>query len=147
MEIQPASLRDLGSLRRLESVCFEKDAWSVLDLVAVLSWSEVIRLKAVVDGEMIGFIAGDPRPAQNTGWIAKIIPSQPYERKDLLLPKRTEKSKGRGEFHTSYSKLNGVKGRKVPLVRKFLFALPTPLLVFFFRIRPRSSFSRHQQPG
>ena len=72
MEIHTASLRDLGSLRRLESVCFEKDAWSVLDLVAVLSWSEVIRLKAVVDGEMIGFIAGDPRPAQNTGWIATI---------------------------------------------------------------------------
>lgn len=72
MEIQPASLRDLGSLRRLESVCFEKDAWSVLDLVAVLSWSDVIRLKAVIDGEMIGFIAGDPRPAQNTGWIATI---------------------------------------------------------------------------
>jgi ribosomal-protein-alanine N-acetyltransferase len=72
MEIQTASLRDLGSLRRLESVCFEKDAWSVLDLVAVLSWSEVIRLKAVVDDEMIGFVAGDPRPAQNTGWIATI---------------------------------------------------------------------------
>ena len=72
MEIQPASLRDLGSLRRLENVCFEKDAWSVFDLVAVLSWSEVIRLKAVIDGEMIGFVAGDPRPAQNTGWIATI---------------------------------------------------------------------------
>lgn len=72
MEIQTASLRDLGSLRRLENVCFEKDAWSVFDLVAVLSWSDVIRLKAVVDGEMIGFIAGDPRPAQNTGWIATI---------------------------------------------------------------------------
>ena len=72
MEIQTASLRDLGPLRRLESVCFEKDAWSVLDLVAVLSWSEVIRLKAVIDTEMIGFVAGDPRPAQNTGWIATI---------------------------------------------------------------------------
>jgi ribosomal-protein-alanine N-acetyltransferase len=79
MEIQPASLRDLGSLRRLESVCFEKDAWSVFDLVAVLSWSDVIRLKAVVDDEMIGFIAGDPRPAQNTGWIATIVVDPRYQ--------------------------------------------------------------------
>jgi ribosomal-protein-alanine N-acetyltransferase len=79
MEIQPASLRDLGSLRRLESVGFEKDAWSVFDLVAVLSWSDVIRLKAVVDDEMIGFIAGDPRPAQNTGWIATIVVDPRYQ--------------------------------------------------------------------
>ncbi len=67
-----AGLRDLGALRRLENVCFEKDAWPILDLVAVLTWSEVVRLKAVEDHEMIGFVAGDPRPAQNAGWIATI---------------------------------------------------------------------------
>lgn len=67
-----AGLRDLGALRRLESVCFEKDAWPILDLVAVLTWSDVVRLKAVVDQEMIGFVAGDRRPAQNAGWIATI---------------------------------------------------------------------------
>jgi ribosomal-protein-alanine N-acetyltransferase len=72
MEIQVASLRDLGALRRLENSCFEKDAWPILDLVAVLTWSEVVRLKAVEDHEMIGFVAGDPRPAQNAGWIATI---------------------------------------------------------------------------
>jgi ribosomal-protein-alanine N-acetyltransferase len=72
MEIQVASLRDLGALRRLESVVFEKDAWPLLDLVAVLTWSDVVRLKAVIDYEMVGFVAGDPRPAQNAGWIATI---------------------------------------------------------------------------
>ncbi len=72
MEIQVASLRDLGALRRLENACFEKDAWPILDLVAVLTWAEVVRLKAVVDHEMVGFVAGDPRPAQNAGWIATI---------------------------------------------------------------------------
>jgi glycine cleavage system H lipoate-binding protein len=25
---------------------------------------------------------------ENSGWIALIVPSQPYERKDLLLPKQ-----------------------------------------------------------
>ena len=57
MEIQSASLRDLGALRRLEQACFGKDAWPLLDLIAVLSWPEVIKLKAVEDGEMIGFAA------------------------------------------------------------------------------------------
>ena len=58
MEIQTASLLDLGALRRLERACFEKDAWPLLDLVAVLTWPEVVRLKAVDSGEMIGFVAG-----------------------------------------------------------------------------------------
>ena len=79
MEIQAANLRDLGALRRLESVCFEKDAWSIFDLVAVLSWSEVIRLKAVIDHEMIGFVAGDQRTSQNAGWIATIAVDPRYQ--------------------------------------------------------------------
>jgi ribosomal protein S18 acetylase RimI-like enzyme len=83
MEIQVASLRDLGSLRRLESICFEKDAWSILDLVAVLTWSEVVRLKAVIDGQMIGFVAGDPRPAQNAGWIATIGVDPRFQRRGI----------------------------------------------------------------
>lgn len=83
MEIQVASLRDLGALRRLESVCFEKDAWSILDLMAVLTWSEVVRLKAVIDHEMIGFVAGDPRPAQNAGWIATIAVDPRYQRQGI----------------------------------------------------------------
>ena len=79
MEIQAANLLDLGALRRLESVCFEKDAWSIFDLVAVLSWSEVIRLKAVIDHEMIGFVAGDQRTNQKAGWIATIAVDPRYQ--------------------------------------------------------------------
>lgn len=34
--------------------------------------------------------------AENSGWIALIVPSQPYERKDLLLPKQYQmNSKGK----------------------------------------------------
>jgi ribosomal-protein-alanine N-acetyltransferase len=83
MEIQTAGLRDLGALRRLENVCFEKDAWSILDLMAVLTWPEVIRLKAVIEHEMIGFIAGDPRPSQNVGWIATIGVDPRYQRRGV----------------------------------------------------------------
>jgi ribosomal protein S18 acetylase RimI-like enzyme len=72
MEIQTATLLDLNALRKLEQACFEKDAWSLFDLVAVLTWPDVIRLKAVENGEMVGFVAGDPRPSQDAGWIATI---------------------------------------------------------------------------
>ena len=83
MEIQPASLRDLGSLRRLEQVCFEKDAWPLLDLIAVLTWPDVIKLKAVEDGEMIGFVACDPRPSENASWIATIGVDPRYQRRGV----------------------------------------------------------------
>jgi ribosomal protein S18 acetylase RimI-like enzyme len=72
MEILTATLRDLSGLRRVEQACFPKDAWPLLDLMAVLTWPDVVRLKAVEDGLMVGFVAGDPRPGQNVDWIATI---------------------------------------------------------------------------
>ena len=79
MKIQVAGVRDLGALRRLENVCFDKDAWPLFDLIAVLTWPDVIRLKAVEDHEMVGFVAGDPRPAQGVGWIATIAVDPRYQ--------------------------------------------------------------------
>ena len=72
MEILPANLRDIGQLRHVEQACFPKDAWPLLDLMAVLSFPEVVRLKAVVDGHMVGFIAGDPRRSESMAWIATL---------------------------------------------------------------------------
>jgi len=83
MEIQPASIRDLGSLRRLEHACFEKDAWPLLDLIAVLTWPDVIRLKAVENGELIGFVAGDPRSSEEVNWVATIGVDPRYQRRGI----------------------------------------------------------------
>jgi ribosomal-protein-alanine N-acetyltransferase len=83
MEIQPANIRDLGALRRLENACFGKDAWPIFDLVAVLTWSDIVRLKAVEDGEMVGFVAGDPRPSQGAGWIATIGVDPDYQHRGI----------------------------------------------------------------
>jgi ribosomal-protein-alanine N-acetyltransferase len=71
-EIQPATLRDLRELRHVERTCFPKDAWPLIDLLAVLSWPDVVRLKAVEAGRMVGFIAGDPHPSENMAWIATV---------------------------------------------------------------------------
>jgi len=81
MEIITASLRDLNALSKLERACFEKDAWPFLDLIAVLTFPDVIRLKSVEDGKMIGFVAGDPRPADGFSWIATIGVMPEYRRR------------------------------------------------------------------
>lgn len=81
--ILPATLRDLNDLRELESVCFPLDAWSFLDLIAVLTFPNVVRLKAVVDGKMVGFIAGDPRPSQGFSWIATVGVLPGYRRQGI----------------------------------------------------------------
>src|SRR5512143_1703598 len=80
MEILPSTLRDLGNLRRVEQACFPKDAWPLLDLIAVLSWPDVVRLKAVENGQMIGFIAGDPRSTGDMAWIATVGVLPQYRR-------------------------------------------------------------------
>jgi ribosomal-protein-alanine N-acetyltransferase len=83
MEIEAANLMDLGALRHLENVCFENDAWPMLDLIAVLTWPDVIRLKTTESGEMIGFIAGDPRQSNGAVWIATIAVDPRFRRRGI----------------------------------------------------------------
>ncbi len=93
MDILPASLRDLGQLRHVEQACFPKDAWPLLDLMAVLTFPDVIRLKAVVDSRMVGFIAGDPRRTEGMAWIATLGVLPEYRRQGIarLLLQECEK--------------------------------------------------------
>ena len=70
--IEPAHLRDLNALRQLEKVCFPQDAWPLLDLIGVLTFPNVVRLKAVEGTRMVGFIAGDIRHSDGIAWIATI---------------------------------------------------------------------------
>jgi len=70
--IEPASLRDLGALRHVEQVCFPKDAWPLMDLIGVLTFPGVVRLKAVNSKQMVGFIAGDIRRLEGVAWIATV---------------------------------------------------------------------------
>jgi ribosomal protein S18 acetylase RimI-like enzyme len=96
MELQTATLRDLSALRKLEKACFEKDAWPLLDLIAVLTWPEIIRIKAMEDGMMIGFVAGEPRSSKKEFWIATVAVHPRYQRRGIgrkLLRACEEKAK------------------------------------------------------
>lgn len=101
MDILPASLLDLGTLRAIERACFERDAWPLLDLMAVLSFPDVIRLKAVEDERMIGFVAGDKRDSQGLSWIATIA----------VLPEYRKQGIGRALLEACESKLTAPRVR------------------------------------
>ena len=101
MEIVTASILDLNALRKLENESFGKDAWPLFDLIAVLTFSEVIRLKAVEDGQMAGFIAGDPRPRDGWGWIATIAVDPHFRRRGI----------GRALLHACEAKLGVPRSR------------------------------------
>ena len=79
-EIVKAGIKDIAALRRLERECFELDAWPMIDLIAVLLIPGIVRLKAVVDSDMAGFIAADLRRSQRTGWIVTLGVRPAYRR-------------------------------------------------------------------
>jgi ribosomal-protein-alanine N-acetyltransferase len=72
LKISTASLKDLNSLRKLEEICFPIDRWPLFDLIGVLTLPGLVRLKAEIEEEFIGFIAGDIRKKQIEGWITTI---------------------------------------------------------------------------
>jgi ribosomal-protein-alanine N-acetyltransferase len=82
-DIYPASWRDLGALRRIEKACFPIDAWPLFDMIAVLTFNNVVRLKAVVKEQVVGFVAGEQRGRENIGWIATIGVLPDYQRKGI----------------------------------------------------------------
>ena len=81
--IGKANWQDLNELRKLEQICFGEDSWPLWDLIAVLTLPKVIRLKAMVNERMAGFIAGDPQPREGVGWIATLGVYPEYRRQGI----------------------------------------------------------------
>ena len=81
--ILPATWRDVKDLHQLEKVCFQLDAWPLLDILGVLSIPQIIRLKAVDKEELVGFIAVDLRRSQQTAWIATLAVLPDYRKSGI----------------------------------------------------------------
>lgn len=81
--LQPAALRDFRAVYHLEKVCFDQDAWPMLDVLGVLTIPQVVRLKAVDQEELIGFIAADLRRSQGVAWIATLAVLPEYRRRGI----------------------------------------------------------------
>ncbi|MCL5998427.1 MAG: GNAT family N-acetyltransferase [Chloroflexi bacterium] len=67
-----ASLFDLPAVWRLERVCFPKDAYDVFTLLSLALTPNVMRLKAVADNQLVGYLAGEVRRGERVGWIVTI---------------------------------------------------------------------------
>jgi len=83
--IVTAGLGDLGELRRLEKECFKKDAWPLIDLIAVLSFPNIVRLKAIDQQSMIGFIAGDINSREKIGWVTTVAVKPSHQRRGVAI--------------------------------------------------------------
>ncbi len=80
IRIIPATWRDLMELHELEKACFQLDAWPLIDVLGVLTFPQIIRLKAVENLKMVGFIAADLRRAQQVAWIATLAVDPDYRK-------------------------------------------------------------------
>ena len=81
--VEPATWCDLGAVRSLEQICFPRDVWPLLDLVGVLTFPGVVRLKATFNGEMAGFIAADLRRSEDLAWISTLGVLPDFRRRGL----------------------------------------------------------------
>ncbi len=81
--IEPATWRDLGSIRTVEHVCFDSDAWPLLDLLAALTFPDAVRLKAVIGERVVGFSGGDIRRSERLGWITTLGVLPEYRRQGI----------------------------------------------------------------
>ena len=78
--IEQASWRDLFALSALEHICFEQDAWPLVELMGVLTFPGVVRLRAAANEKLVGFIAGDPRKREDAGWILTLAVAPDWRR-------------------------------------------------------------------
>ena len=84
--IQTANWRDFSQLNQLERVCFpSEDLWPFWDLIAALALPGLVRLKAVVDGGMVGFIGGERDINRRTGWVTTLGVLPSYRRQGIAL--------------------------------------------------------------
>lgn len=82
--IQDATWRDFTQLHYLEKRCFKSDdLWPFWDLIGLLTLPGMIRLKAVSEDRMVGFLGGETKPARKLGWITNLAVLPDYRRSGI----------------------------------------------------------------
>lgn len=84
--IQQADWRDYVSLNAIERVCFSsQDIWPFWDLIGALTLPGLVRLKAVVNDAMVGFIGGERELGRRIGWVTTLAVLPAYRRKGIAV--------------------------------------------------------------
>lgn len=82
--ILTADWRDYTQLNRLEKASFRReDNWPFWDLIGILTLPGLVRLKAMVDGQMVGFIGGEREVGKRLGWITTLAVLPDYRRRGI----------------------------------------------------------------
>jgi len=72
LRLVQGSWRDFRTFLDLERLCFGKDAWPWVDILSALICPDTVRLKAVLDEKVVGFVIANRRGKNQAGWIASI---------------------------------------------------------------------------
>jgi len=83
VSVLPATWRDYRQVLALERVCFNEDAWPWIDILGALTFPDTVRLKAELDGRVVGFAVGDLRRREDLGWIATIGVHPDFRRRGI----------------------------------------------------------------
>ena len=70
--VSDAGMFDLVGVWRVQHACFPKDAYDLLTLINLAITPNVLRLKAVSDDRLVGYLAGELRRHERVGWIVTI---------------------------------------------------------------------------
>ena len=82
--IKPATMRDIHAIRRLELVVFPRDAYSYLNLSALLMWPGSANYKAVTHSDqLVGFVSGTPNWTSHIDWIVTLAVHPDHQNKGL----------------------------------------------------------------
>lgn len=83
LTILPASWQDLNSLFQLEKNCFGEDAHGYLDVLGMLTFPGYVRLKALIEGQLTGFVIAEHRRGKRPAWIDAIGVAGEYRRRGI----------------------------------------------------------------
>ena len=67
-----ATLLDVLTIRGLEKACFGRDAYDFVALLELLLSPKILRMKAMHNGRMVGFVAGELNRREKNGWIVTL---------------------------------------------------------------------------
>ena len=81
--ILPAGWHDLNDLYQLEKSCFGEDAHGYLDMLVMLTFPGYIRMKALIEGQIAGFVIAEQRRGKYSAWIDAIGVAQEYRRQGI----------------------------------------------------------------
>ena len=84
LPITQAGLKDLRSLSKLEKAAFNADdAWPLIDLIGVLTFPDIVRLKIEADRQLVAFIAVEVKRFQRRATVLTIAVAPPWQGKGL----------------------------------------------------------------